>query len=86
MAALMAGGLSPETVVKLSDGGRQTERSKLLHGETPLSPLSSSSLSAPLFRSAGYQLARPPVAVGDGALTGECDWTAGSLTSAYREC
>lgn len=44
------------------------------------------SLSPPLFRSAGYQLARPPVAVGDGALTGECDWTARSLTSAYRKC
>lgn len=47
------------------------------------------SFSPPLFlffRSAGHQSAGPPVAVGDGALTGECDWTAGSLTSAYREC
>lgn len=35
-----------------------------------------------LFRSAGHQSDGPPVAVGDGGLTGECDWTMRSLTSA----
>lgn len=58
--------------------------SSLLH--SPFLHPSSSDLFLPLlFRSAGYQLVRPPVAVGDGALTGECDWTARSLTSAYRK-
>lgn len=51
-----------------------------------LHPSSSHLFLSLLFRSAGYQLARPPVAVGYGALTRECDWTARSLTSAYRKC